>query len=349
MRIGILPVVFTSCTPVAQMLVDIATGSFHRFQVRIQASQMKARDPHVRLTTLALTGGWYGYALADMPAAFRDDHLDHLLPTPDQWPDLLNQLHPDPSTVPGYSVLKFSRSVEVYRVTPTVAGRCFDLIIKRSRRSARRLSDYVRGAREHRNFNRALVMRAIGIRTALPLAVLERRAPKRSAYMVSAFVPDVMDLDTIATTHLGRLDWKARVRAKHAIGRAVVNVLGILREHRLIHRDLKASNIMLANWIDVDSAHDIYLLDLDGIHRPRLAFERRQWTMLARLFASLSHCHDVTQTDAVRFLRLYIDTTNAHGGWRARFLELTTNARRYNHRAKIRKRKLGKLDSFIGE
>ncbi len=310
---------------------------------------MTVRNTDVPLTALALAGGWYGYALAEMPVAFREDNLDHLVPTPDEWPVLLNQLHPDPSLVPGYAVLKFSRSVEVCRVTPSVGGRSFDLIIKRSRREKRRMADYIRGGREHRNFQRALNMRAIGIKTALPLAVLERRTPHRGAYIVTAFVPTVMDLETIATTHLAKLDERIRVRTKLDISCGIVRTLKILHDNGLVHRDLKASNIMLANWTDVGVATDVFLIDLDGIQRARVSSDRRRWTMLARLFASLGHYHYISRTDAARFLRRYIDMTGATDEWKVRFRQVTNAARQYNIRAQGRKRNRGKLDGFLGE
>ena len=236
------------------------------------------------------------------------------LPGKAQWQPVLAQLVSNRESLPNYTVLKYSRTGEVFRAQLAVGDRPLDVIGKQSRvyrRGWRMVLPFAQ-TREARNFDRALTLLRAGINTALPLAVLERRSPKREAWLITEFVPGLVDLDQVA---LGRLPQSevARLRKiKNALIDAVVDLLEALERAGLVHRDFKASNILLKDWDSRSGPPSVWLVDLDGLQHVARWNTAKRWQPVVRLAASLLGYTSVTRTDYGRFLRAYLNAVTPH-------------------------------------
>ena len=250
--------------------------------------------------------------------------------------------------IPGYSQLKVSRSVEVVRGRLAFGDDAIEVVCKRSRAAARGRG--LRGwrvSRERRNFDRATALLGAGLDTALPLACIERRRPRPAAWLVTKYIPDLLDLDQAVLMRLPRVEPRDVRQVKDTVISAVVRLCIQLEESGLFYRDMKASNIMLADWTEQGGPLRTVLVDLDGLRSRRFWEGRRQWRSLVRLAASLVDVHAVTRSDFGRFLRAYLDQTGEPPrSWKRRYSVLRSGVEDYLHRA--RRRKLHKFDGYTG-
>ena len=165
--------------------------------------------------------------------------------------------------------------------------------------------------------------------------------------MVAQRVDGLVDLDQVALMSLARIDTaRSRVIRNQCIS-AIVDFLVALEQAGLAHRDLKASNILLASWDDAAIETRVVLVDLDGL-APRVTWnEQRRRKTLVRLAASLLQYQSITRADYGRFLKQYITSIGATGSkWKVLYRQLTQQARSYVGRARGRKK--DKIDGFGG-
>ncbi len=309
---------------------------------------MKHQQLHTEV--IELPGGWSGRVVTRRPGAVPPDAIRSNLPTIEQWPAFLSQLALDPAALPGYAVLKYSDHGEVFRAQLSVGDGALDVICKqgRVRGFSGRLVNTLRGSREQRNCDRAMMLLEAGIRTALPLAVVKRRRPRCEAWLVTEFVPGLVDLDEVVLRLLPRMERGRLRRTKDAIVKAIVEMLGQMVRHGLTHRDLKASNILLDKWDGADGPANVWLVDLDGLGRRRFAYGMRRWESVMRLAASLLGYTAVTRSDYCRFLQAYLTQMGSpRTDWKLHFRKLSRQARAYTQRAG--RRKAHKLDGYQGD
>jgi tRNA A-37 threonylcarbamoyl transferase component Bud32 len=303
-------------------------------------------------TPIGLPRGLQGAVLTNCHIPGRGRDLPGGLPTVDVWRPWLEQLVADPTTLPGCTGLKYSKSGDVFRVNFALPPYSLDnplQVVSRRTRSERGggiLSSF-RTSRASRNFQRALRLLQVGIDTPVPLVWIERTAPPRSSWLVTEFVADVVDLDQIVLTLLPQMDRRAWRKARNGVVDAVVELLVRLDRAGLHHRDLKASNILMTNWEGRETRLRPVLVDLDGLH-PRRWWspgERRQ--PLVRLAASLRDYPGLTRTDFARFLLRYLTQVGRpRAEWKTHFRRLTRDATQYLQRSQLRK--THKLDGFTG-
>ncbi len=299
---------------------------------------------------ISLRGGWSGRVLVGMDGALPEGVATADLPTFEQWRTLLEPLVVDPSALPGYEVLKYSAAGEVFRAELAWGDGSIDVVCKQTRIRGlrRRLLATLRATRERTNFDRALTVLRAGIATALPLALLGGPGPKREAWLVTAFVPGVVDLDQVALTLLARLEPDRRRAVKNAIIEAVVDLLAGMERHRLHHRDLKASNILLTNWGGSAGDMQVWIMDLEGLGRRRAWESNRRWQPLVRLAASLIGYAALTRGDYARLLRAYLARVGLpQDSWRQHYRVLSRRAADYARRSRLRK--THKLDGYGGD
>jgi hypothetical protein len=213
------------------------------------------------------------------------------------------------------------------------------VVAKRSH--GRSFFDRLQPSAARRNFERARRLRDAGIATAAPLACLERSSPP-AAWLVTEFLDPVVDLDTLALTVLTRSNGGWSRHRRNGLIRKAAGLFCDLERAGLYHRDLKASNILVAPG-EGDDSLKACIVDLDG-----LAWWwpwRSRWKPVTRLAASLLPYKSVTRGDHVRFLRAYLA---ARGDDPARGLDgvrrMRRKAARYARAA--RKRKSNKLDGY---
>ena len=299
------------------------------------------------IKTIRLPDRWSGLVLTGCPDATSTESSGRNLPTLAQWRPLLSQLVADPASLPGCEVLKFSKNGQVLRAQFVTHDLSLNVICRqaRARGLRRRVATLIRGPRERRNFNRALMLLEAGINTALPLAVIQRRVPRREAWLLTEFVENLTDLDQMALQHLPRMEAKRRRKTKDAIVTTLLDLLTRMERRNLSHRDLKASNILLVNWDKGDGPASAWVVDLDGFGHAGSTRPGVQRRPLIRLAASLLGYRSITRSDYARFLRSYLEQRGApREAWKQHFLELAEQAEDYVVRAE--RRKTHKLDGY---
>lgn len=319
---------------------------------------MRESNPFVE--SIELPGGWRGEVLIRCPYQTSQSESSWALPDAGQWHSWMATLTADPSMLCDYTVLKVSAGAEVFRARLACSGRMIDVIGKQSSgsASARWLNVGWRPSRARRNFQKALALLRAEIPTALPMAWIERRWPQRESWIVTRFVPDLVDLDQVALSLIAQLE-RNQVRAvKDGIIKALVELLFGFDRHGLHHRDLKASNILLQSWDGGSGAPHTFIVDLDGLQQARFGAAALHRKRLTRLTASLLGYATFTRTDGIRFLRAYVGRHAGRPGGtngqdatrhqcRSLFRVLASQSALYSHRA--RGRKLRKLDGFAGD
>jgi tRNA A-37 threonylcarbamoyl transferase component Bud32 len=251
--------------------------------------------------------------------------------------------------LPGHAVLKYSQQGEVLRAGVEFSNGPLEVICKQSRpRGPRRLATPFRPPRERRNCNRALALLNAGINTPLPLALIERKTFRREAWLVTEFIPGLVDLDQIALQLLPRIDCRRSRKVKDTILHELVRLFARMDDGALTHRDMKASNILLSNWDGQTGPPSVWIADLDGLKRHTFLSGRRPWQPVIRLAASLLGHSAVTRGDCARFLWAYLASRGEpRETRRQRFRELALRANHYVR--KSRQRKSHKLDGYDGE
>lgn len=294
--------------------------------------------------------GWTGVVLVDCPEPVRTRTGMPDLPPASAWLPSLQRLIDDAAQLPGREVLKYARDGEVVRADLELGGGTLPVVCRqtRTRRGWRGLVSRWVASREHRQFSIACKLLSAGIKTALPLVLLEPQGPGRHAWLVTQFVPGLVDLERFVLQNAA-LPVASRSRAvRNDVIAAVASLFRTFEHEGLHHRDLKASNILLTQTgAAAEEPVGVYVVDLDGVSTRTWMGSARRTQPLVRLAASLLYQSAVTRTDFVRFLHAYLGSAAAHGSsWKLPFMQLAARARRYADRA--RQRKSHKLEGYAG-
>ncbi len=299
----------------------------------------------VETEQIPLVDGWIGEVLIRSDALAGQGN-------PIRWPDgqlwrpALEAFLADRTELPGYELLKFSKTGEVCRLKLDVGGRSIDAVCKQSRPAGmvRATASRFQRPREQRNFDRALDLLRAGISTALPLAVLRRNRPARQSWLITEYLPGLVEMQHLALSELSRLAPRACRARKNALIQSAVELLGRLEDSRVTHRDFKAANLMLERaGNDASRSADIILVDLDGLGPMRLFAGIRRWHPVVRLAASLLDCKAVTRTDLARLIRTYlVRLGQPKPAWKTHFRRVAIRAEKYAYSAA--RRKQGRFD-----
>ncbi len=288
--------------------------------------------------------GWRGLVLINSRPSARN-RLE--MENADPWRAWLTMLVQNVQKLPEAKVLKTSDTVEVLEAQfPRNADeRPLHVVCKhtKSRGIKDAITGFARTSAARRAFGRALLVQTAGIETAQPLAYLERKFP-RTSWLITEYLEGVVDLDAYVLTCLSRVETRGDRARRNAIVHALVDLYQGFKSADLYHRDMKASNILLANT-QGDSPRAC-IVDLDGLEPTRLW--RSEWKPIVRLAASLLQYPAVTRTDYARFLRDYLIAGGEdRRAWQTHFLRLRKQAARYAQAA--HKRKSNKLEGFTGD
>jgi hypothetical protein len=147
-------------------------------------------------------------------------------------------------------------------------------------------------------FGHALRVRLVP--TARPLAVFFRRrfGLKYEAYLITEKIEDALDLHCFLE-HLKNLSRdERRTELRQGIDQ-LAKLAQDMHQRNISYRDFKAVNVLIAQ-------QTIWLIDLAGMaFWPKIS-RRRKIKDLARLNASFIHSQDLTRSDRLRFLRVYM-------------------------------------------
>jgi tRNA A-37 threonylcarbamoyl transferase component Bud32 len=238
-------------------------------------------------------------------------------------------------------MLKDSHSATVCRHSLPIQPDPLPVVCKRSlaRSLRRRLSLMLRESRNLRTWRRGYALINRDMPTARPLAVLERR---RLGVLVDSIVitealPDAHDLDAVIATELTRLASAQLRRAKDLVIDSLCDLIKRMDARGFIHKDFKASNVMIQWDTEFSTRPKLSLVDLDGLVVRRRAVNPptpELYRAIARMNVSLDHCTAVTRTDRVRFLKQFLSGWGRDGAdWKPlwRDIEARSNAKRRQH------------------
>jgi tRNA A-37 threonylcarbamoyl transferase component Bud32 len=260
----------------------------------------------------AQAAGVSGYAVADLDAGV----LAAFLADPDE-----------PFRCPGVVLRKNSPSSTVAEFDLRVGGRSTRVIYKRFRVTT--WSDpwaaLVRPTPALRSWMYGHGLRERGLPTPRPLAVFHRRrlGLAYEGYLLTEKIADAVDLHGFLAG-LDRVTPARRRAVLHETIDRVARLVRALHQRRLSHRDLKAANILVC--VEGSSAATkekpgaaavealaraggfpgLWLIDLVGVKNLRKLSRARRVKNLARLNASFCQTTRLSQTDRLRFLRVYL-------------------------------------------
>ncbi|MDT8429308.1 MAG: lipopolysaccharide kinase InaA family protein [Pseudomonadales bacterium] len=130
------------------------------------------------------------------------------------------------------------------------------------------LSRLLRPSRAWRSWHNAHLLEMLGVGTAAPIAMIERRIGplRRQAWFLSEAVEGADILQFPGNTPINSTPWQLALLRFHAL-------FTTMYEYRIVHGDMKGTNLI---W----QADRLVVLDLDGMHqefstrRFRQAFQR---------------------------------------------------------------------------
>lgn len=240
-------------------------------------------------------------------------------------PELVRSLLADPDApfrTDGARLLKNSRSAAVVELSANVGGVARQVVWKRFAVTQRTdpLAAVVRRAPAVRSwlFGHAFTER--GLPTARPLAFFHRL--RWGLCHEGYFLMEKVDASGDLHTALATLETYDPIRRRRLLRHRIDQLAWMIRElhlRHLAHRDLKAANILLysaaasdpaaGTTVDVSGQNDLppfCFIDLVGVSGPRRLSRRVRVKNLSRLHASFRSNPEITRTDKLRFLRIYL-------------------------------------------
>jgi tRNA A-37 threonylcarbamoyl transferase component Bud32 len=238
-------------------------------------------------------GDVVGHAVADL----EPELLDRLLNDPDQ-----------PFQRGDAKRLKDSRSSSVVELRPTTTVHGKPLIFKRFAVTHWRdpLISLLRATPALRSFVQGHGLSLRCLPTARPLAVLhrQRHGLRYEGYLLTEKIENALDLLAFIQRLRETDEDEGRALLRRLIAE-VARLVCTLHQRRMSHRDLKAANLLVQTE-SATQALRVWFIDLVGVVRQRRLRRGRRVQNLARLHTSF-HAHpQVTRTDKLRFLRVYL-------------------------------------------
>jgi tRNA A-37 threonylcarbamoyl transferase component Bud32 len=277
------------------------------------------------------SAGLVGHVVADLDASA----LAPMLADPDE-----------PFRRAGIKILKDSPTSKVVEFDMNLQGATCRVIYKRFSIKTRLcpLLSLFRPPPALRSWVYGQSLRERCLSTARPLAVFHRRRAGllREGYLLTVKLPSTAELPRFLDQLL-HLPGPERLMVLRDRIDQVARLIRELHRRRISHRDLKGSNILTtavehrrdavgASLIPVGCRPypDIWVIDLAGVRSPRRLRRARRIQNLARLNASVGRHPMLTRTDALRFLRVYLQWgVFGVSGWKVwwRAIDRTTQAK----------------------
>jgi tRNA A-37 threonylcarbamoyl transferase component Bud32 len=215
----------------------------------------------------------------------------------------------EPFRRPGVVHLKNSRTSTVAEFDLVIAGRVHRVIYKRFRVTT--WSDpwaaLVRWSPALRSWIHGHGLRERLLPTPRPLAVLHRRRHGLcyEGYLLTEKVEDAVDLLAFVAGLASRPPAERRLLLRRRI-EEVACLVRELHRRQLLHRDLKAANILVTSGQNLSTTAPVSLIDLVGVTRHARLRQQQRMRDLGRLHASFYQHPALTRTDKLRFLRVYL-------------------------------------------
>ncbi len=267
-----------------------------------------------------LSGRWSAIAYVSGDSQHDSNSWSDLKSAESYWQETLARIQDD-LAAPAQLLHKSSAGSRVAQLRinrPT--GEPAEIICKQGRVNTvtQRLGSWLKGPKEWREFWLGHRLRQLGLPTPLPLACLWRRAGfcHLEGRIVTALVANALPLDrAIRKLDAARVA-RRRSRPLDILTHRMADVLRLLGDNKLYHRDLKVSNVLVS---DCEDDPQPWLIDLDGVGTESEPHGPRFRNMLARLVLSLSEATDLGTTQRLRALKQLADRKDA---WKAEWNEV---------------------------
>lgn len=287
----------------------------HAWRLWAQRDRRVERDGRY-FCRLKLGGGWRGMAvtackhiLPESPTSgrsFQAEWWRQRLAAP------LSLFH-----AAGEEACKDSHSAMVCRtVLPHPDGEVAVIIKRpRARNWRRRLAQWLRPSRSWRGWGLGHALLHRNLTTARPLAVLQRRFGPLvvDSLLITEAIPGACELESWLKAEAARCGPRPWARLKREVCTQLVRHLRRFHERGFVHRDCKASNVLVVPL----PRQNLAWVDMDGVRRRRILQRSRLVRALSRLHVSLLEVPGLTRTDRVRFLKAYFAGFGVpHDEWR---------------------------------
>ena len=245
-------------------------------------------------------------------------------------PDCLKKLIAAPHRLIERNIelpLKISHSSVVVEADIPIAGMARHVLYKRISVTnvTKWLTSFARQSRAEQGWRLGHALRARGIPTARPLAVIIPRRQFRSpvSYLVTEWIHGARDFHQFAWK-LARLSTHERFVIARNVARSLGKLVGHMHEACVTHRDLKGCNILITQ-----DGRDVrcYLIDMHGVDIRRALSRTRRVRNLARLALSAETHPWITRTMRLRFLRSYCQAKGTPDEWKTLWPQIATRTR----------------------
>ncbi len=193
-----------------------------------------------------------------------------------------------------------------------------------------------RQPRAVRGWRHGHALRLRNIATARPIAACEMRRPwfHRRSYLLVEWIEGSENLH-LYLWRLAREPHRERFRRARQCAEQLGTMLGRMHAQNVLHSDLKASNLLVA---EESGELRTYLVDLDDVSLNGSVTLRQRAADLARLAVSIQAHPWISRTIACRFLRAYQrQIGSTAGGWKPLWLAIASRSERIARKKRRRK------------
>jgi tRNA A-37 threonylcarbamoyl transferase component Bud32 len=186
------------------------------------------------------------------------------------------------------------------------------VIVKRTRaRNAwKKLIQTFGPSRNRRAWRTANMLLNRDLPVAQPMALIERflvgRLVRLDSIILTDYIAGSLDLESFIARRIAAVPAECQRRVKDRLISSLVFLLRAFHERRFVHRDLKATNL-LVNWDDMATTSPrLTFIDMEGVRHVRQPTLQQMDRAVVRLCVSLLPSRACTRSDRLRFLLGYL-------------------------------------------
>ncbi len=308
--------------PLTQVIDEIEKGTDAYCRRRLQRRQRRTLRTSQDFTALRTASG-RSHGVSELPA----EALQNISASPETL--LWENMH---------QPVKLDRGSLIVEADLPLAGRMVHVAYKRYRpwKWWKQLLALFRPARAVQGWLRGHALELRGIPAARPLVAVDRRRPwfRCESYLAVEWIEGSENLHLYLWRIAGEPQ-HLRVRRASRCAESIGRLLGHMHARRVLHGDLKASNLLVT---DRGGHIESYLVDVDDVRLDAETSLPHRAADLARLAASLEAHGWVSRTVRLRFLFAYLQAAGYRPAqWKQLWQAISRRSARINRR-KRRKR-----------
>lgn len=201
----------------------------------------------------------------------------------------------------------------------------------RARKWWKQLLAPFRPARAVQSWKRGHALQLRGIPAARPVVAVERRRPwyRCESYLAVQWIEGSENLH-LYLWRMAEKPTQVRMCQANRCAESIGRLLGRMHAQRVLHGDLKGSNLLVA---DRNGRIESFLVDVDDVCLDADTSRANRVADLARLAASLEAHPWVSRTVRLRFLRAYLKAAGQNSTeWKCLWQAIARRSGRINHR-----------------